>query len=245
MCLIALAYKARPAFPLILAANRDEFLDRPAEPAHFWADAPGILAGRDLRAGGTWMGITRGGRFSAITNHREMRMAFPAGPSRGALVRQALNGGIDPATTGVYAGFNLIYGPLEALRYHNNIDHRDEPLAPGVHALSNHLLDTPWPKVVKSKTVMNTLLNLSPEAITDGLFALLADETIAPDDQLPDTGLPLEMERAASPAFIRTPRYGTRCSTVLLVDALGQVYFEERTWPGGGTVVEEFRVEKE
>lgn len=245
MCLIVLAYKARAEFPLILGANRDEFLDRPAEPAHFWPDAPEIFAGRDKRAGGTWMGITLGGRFAAITNHRNMRVSYPPGPSRGALVREALNGGIDPTATGVYAGFNLIYGPLDALRYHNNIDHRDEPIAPGVHALSNHLLDTPWPKVVKSKAVMNGLLDQPPEAIIEGLFDLLADRTIAPDDQLPDTGMPLEMERAASPAFIHTPNYGTRCSTVLLVDAQGKVYFEERTWPEGSVARERFVVGKE
>jgi uncharacterized protein with NRDE domain len=242
MCLIVLAFQVHPRFPLIVAANRDEFMDRPAEAAHFWRDAPQLLAGRDLRAGGTWLGITRGGRFAAITNHREMRMAFPQGPSRGALVRQALNGGIDPATTGVYAGFNLIYGLLEALRYHNNIDHRDEALTPGVHALSNHLLDTPWPKVVKSKAVMNTLLDAPKKILLAKLFTLLTDDGIAPDEQLPDTGLPLEMERAASAIFIRSPRYGTRCSTVLLVDAQGRVYFEERTWPGGEVVRERFEI---
>lgn len=242
MCLIVLAYKARAEFPLILGANRDEFLDRPAEPAHFWKDAPEIFAGRDKRVGGTWMGITRQGRFAAVTNYRDMRVSFPAGPSRGALVRKALEGSIDTTGTSVYAGFNLLYGPLDALRYHNNINHRDEPLTPGVHALSNHLLDTPWPKVVRSKAILNTLLGQSPGAITDGLFQLLTDETMAADDQLPDTGLPLEMERASSPAFIRTPNYGTRCSTVVLVDAHGKVYFEERTWPGGGVVRERFGV---
>lgn len=239
MCLIVLAYKAYADFPLVLGANRDEFLDRPAEPARFWADAPEIFAGRDKRAGGTWMGITRHGRFAAITNYREMRMAFPAGPSRGALVREALEKDIDPAGTGAYAGFNLIYGPLDALRYHNNIDRRDEPLQPGVHALSNHLLDSPWPKVVKSKAVLRELMGRSLETITEDLFRLLVDESIAPDDQLPDTGLPVEMERAASSVFIRTPNYGTRCSTVLVVDAKGTAWFEERTWPDGGVVKKE------
>lgn len=245
MCLIALAYQAHPHYPLIVAANRDEFMDRPAEAAHFWRDAPHILAGRDLRAGGTWLGITRGGRFAAITNYREMRMAFPQGPSRGALVRQALEQGIDISTTTAYSGFNLLYGPIGQLRYHNNIDHRDAPLDPGVHALSNHLLDTPWPKVMKAKAALTGLLHKTKEEIIQGLFALLTDDGIAPDDQLPDTGLPLEMERAASAILIRSPRYGTRCSTVLLVDAQGKVYFEERTWPGGGKVVERFGLGKE
>src|SRR5690606_9989492 len=149
--------------------------------------------------------------FAAITNYREMRMAFPQGPSRGALVRQALEHGIETAATAAYSGFNLLYGPIGQLRYHNNIDHRDEALSPGVHALSNHLLDTPWPKVVTSKAVVNALLAQSPDAITDRLSHLLADEPIAPDTELPDTGLPMEMERAASATFIGPPRAGTRC----------------------------------
>jgi uncharacterized protein with NRDE domain len=242
MCLIVLAFQVHPRFPLIVAANRDEFMDRPAEPAHWWPDAPALFAGRDLRAGGTWLGITRSGRFAAITNYRETRMAFPQGPSRGTLVRQALEHSIEPSATTVYAGFNLLYGPIGQLRYHNNIDGRDEVLPPGVHALSNHLLDTPWPKVVKATTAMNGLLDASKETLIAKLFALLTDDAIAPDDQLPDTGLPLEMERAASAILIRSPRYGTRCSTVLLVDAQNRAYVEERTWPGGGIVVEEFGV---
>jgi uncharacterized protein with NRDE domain len=214
MCLIALAYKIHPRFPLIVAANRDEFLERPTESAHFWKDAPDILAGRDERAGGTWMGITRKGRFAAITNYRDLRMKTTAGPSRGLLVREALEHGIDPGTTKTYAGFNLIYGTVDGLRYHNNIEGTDEALQPGIHGLSNHFLDTPWPKVVKAKQELEHALSL------------------------PDTGLPLEMERAASSIFIRSAGYGTRCSTVVLMDAEGKVQFEERTWPHGKKVTE-------
>ncbi|MBK8581215.1 MAG: NRDE family protein [Flavobacteriales bacterium] len=241
MCLIALAYKAHPRYPFILAANRDEFLDRPAEPAHFWKDAPDILAGRDKRAGGTWLGISRTGRFAAITNYREMRMNFPAGPSRGLLVREALEHGIDPKSTKGYAGFNLIYGTLDGLRYHNNIEGTDETLKPGIHGLSNHFLDTPWPKVVKAKQGMKQLLKRPDAELPNALFRLLADDAIAQDNQLPDTGLPVEMERAASSIFINSPGYGTRCSTVVLVNADGKAYVEERSWPGGGQVVQEFR----
>lgn len=242
MCLIALAYKVHPRFPLIVAANRDEFLDRPAEPAHFWSDAPEILAGRDKRAGGTWMGITRSGRFAAITNYRDMRINFPAGPSRGLLVREALEHGVDAKDTKAYAGFNLIYGPVNGLRYHNNIEGTDEPLKPGVHGLSNHFLDTPWPKVVKAKQEMERLLNTPDEELAEGLFNLLADDAIAPDAGLPDTGLPLEMERAASSIFIRTPGYGTRCSTVLLVGADGKVLFVERNAQTRDTVTKRFEL---
>jgi len=243
MCLIALAYKVHPRFPLILAANRDEFLDRPTEPAHWWKDAPDILAGRDQRAGGTWLGFTRNGRFAAITNYREMRMNFPAGPSRGVLVREALEHGIDPKSTKAYAGFNLIYGSVNSLRYHNNIKGADEALTPGIHGLSNHFLNTPWPKVVKAEHGMKELLELPDADLPEALFTLLTDDAIAPDEKLPDTGLPLEMERAASSIFIRTPGYGTRCSTVLLVDAEGQVIFQELSFPGEGLVEELFSVE--
>src|SRR5690606_18774452 len=160
----------------IVAANRDEFLDRPAEPAHFWPDAPQLLAGRDKRACGTWLGITRQGRFAAITNYRNLRRTFPAGPSRGALVREALERDIDPTATSIYAGFNLLYGPWDRLRYHNNIEGSDHALAPGIHGLSNHFLDTPWPKVVKAKQQLSALLEQPEDTLIDGLFALLADE---------------------------------------------------------------------
>lgn len=243
MCLIALAYKVHPRFPLIVAANRDEFLDRPAEPAHFWEDAPDILAGRDERAGGTWMGITRSGRFAAVTNYREMRMSFPPGPSRGLLVREALEHGIDPGITKAYAGFNLIYGTVRDLRYHNNIEGTDVALTSGIHGLSNHFLDTPWPKVVKAKRELGKLLERPDAELPEALFRLLSDDVTAPDEMLPDTGLPLEMERAASSIFISTPGYGTRCSTVVLVDKDGKVYFEERSAQAKGQVMKEFSLQ--
>lgn len=243
MCLIALAYMAHPRFPLIVAANRDEFMDRPTEPAHWWKDAPGIFAGRDKRAGGTWMGITRRGRFAAITNYRQMQMQFPAGPSRGQLVREALEHDIDPGSTNVYAGFNLIYGTLGQLRYHNNINGEDIALTPGIHGLSNNLLDVPWPKVVKATTQLAHWVQQPDEQLAEGLFTLLSDDTPAPDNQLPNTGLPLEAERAASPILIRTSiGYGTRCSTVLLVNAKDEVFFEERAMPDGMAVTERFPI---
>lgn len=240
MCLIALAYKVHPRFPLVLAANRDEFQERPTAPAQWWTDAPHILAGRDLRAGGTWMGITRSGRFAALTNYRDLHRPMKQGPSRGLLVRNALEGALDVNATAAYEGFNLLYGTVDALRYHNNIQPADTALIPGVHGLSNAFLDTPWPKVERAKAGMEQLLRASDDALADGLFALLRDEVPATDAQLPDTGLPRPMEHAVSPIFISTDGYGTRCSTVVLVDAEGRVYFEERT-VGGGKVVEAFR----
>lgn len=243
MCLIALAYRVHPRYPLVFAANRDEFLERPTAPAGFWSDAPHLLAGRDLRAGGTWLGLTRNGRFAALTNYRDLHRRQEQGPSRGLLVRQALEHGIDPAMTDAYEGFNLLYGPIAALRYHNNVQPADHALTPGIHGLSNHFLDTPWPKVERAKADLRSVIALEEDALVTALFVLLANDAPAADDRLPDTGLPLDMERAVSSIFIRTPNYGTRCSTVVLVDGEGQVFFEERTWPAGTRVVEAFRVE--
>ena len=243
MCLIALAYQVHPRFPLIVAANRDEVRERPTAPAQFWPDAPEFLAGRDQQAGGTWLGITRTGRFAAITNHRDLRRPRTVGPSRGQLVKQALLGTIDPQTTAAYEGFNLLYGPLRALRYHNNIQPADLPLAPGVHGISNAFLNTPWPKVERAKADLHALLEATDPPPVEALFAVLTNDALAADAQLPDTGLPLELERAASSIFIPGAAYGTRCSTVLLVDAEGAVYFEERSWPGATRVVERFRLE--
>jgi len=240
MCLIVMAYKVDKAYPLILAANRDEVMDRPAQPAHFWEDDPGLLAGRDLQAGGTWMGIARNGRFAAITNHRDLhRPRKAAPPSRGLIVKAALDGKLDLASTSAYEGFNLLYGTVEALRYHNNVQPADTALKPGIHGLSNAFLNSPWPKVERAKAGLKALLQEPRNTLASGLFTLLGNEERAADPLLPRTGLSLEMERAVSPIFIHAPGYGTRCSTVLLVDGTGRVFFEERT-VGGGTVREAF-----
>lgn len=229
MCLIALAYHTHRRYPLVLAANRDEFLERPADPARFWEDAPHILAGRDRKAGGTWMGISRTGRLAAITNHRDFHRPAKPGPSRGLLVRKALEGELDGEDTSRYDGFNLLHGTVEELHYHNNVQPHSSSLAPGVHGLSNAFLNTPWPKVERATAMLHGLLEAEEDDLVEGLFTLLANDRPAPEERLPDTGLPTDMERAVSPIFIDTPGYGTRCSTVLLVDADGRVHFEERT----------------
>jgi uncharacterized protein with NRDE domain len=229
MCLIVLAYKVHPSYPLIVAANRDEFLDRPTAVAQYWPDAAHILAGRDLRAGGTWLGVTTGGRFAALTNHRDLRRHPVSGPSRGDLVRRALETGIEGVDTSVYEGFNLLHGPVDELMYHSNVDGAHSILAPGIHGLSNHLLNTPWPKVQRARQQLTDLLG-SGSIDPEDLFQLLGDATPAADDELPDTGIGLEWERVLSPIHIRTDRYGTRCSTVLLVDHQGVVAFEEKSY---------------
>lgn len=236
MCLIAVAYRVHPRYPLIVAANRDEFLDREADAAHYWPDEPTILAGRDRRALGTWMGITTNGRFAALTNYRDLRRAPVNGPSRGLLVRDALRSEPGPDAE-PRDGYNLLHGPVNALRYRSNVSGADESLSVGVHGLSNALLNTPWPKVRRAVTGLQRIVDQA-EPDVEALFAMLADGAPARDEVLPDTGLDRERERALSSIRIDMPGYGTRCSTVVLVDRDGLVRFEERT-PRTGQVVRE------
>ena len=241
MCLILFAWKVHAAYPLVLAANRDEFTERPSAPAAFWDDAPDLLAGRDLRAGGTWLGITRGGRLAAITNYRDPASLKDGAPSRGQLVSDYLRSREGPEgyvqrlapRAGLYNGFSLLAGDPAELIYYSNRGGAVR-LTPGIHGMSNHLLDTPWPKVDQGKQALERLLagdqNPSPEA----LFDLLASRSRPTDDLLPDTGVGLEWERVLSPLFVESPDYGTRCSTVLLIDRQGVATFVERVFNGGG-----------
>lgn len=253
MCLIVIGWRAHAGFPLIVAANRDEFHHRPTAPAAFWADAPAILAGRDLEGGGTWLGITRGGRFAALTNYRDPRHLVPGSPSRGRLVSDFLAGGERPGDYlariaregGRYNGFNLFVADGERLAYYSNRDGAVRELPPGIYGVSNHLLDTPWPKLTAARSAFAGALPGLPG--TDPLFALLADDEIAPDHHLPETGVPLEWERLLSSIFVRSPAYGTRASTVVVAGADGAVRFEERSFgPDAaetGRASHEFRIE--
>lgn len=235
MCLILFAWRTHPDYPLLVAANRDEFFDRPSEQANFWTDAPQLLAGRDLLAGGTWLGITTGGRFAAITNYRDPQMPAAA-RSRGELTCNFLLSDDKPETYvrdvvhlgSNYAGFNLLVGTSDELYYCNNQTSQSLPLAPGVYGLSNHLLDTPWPKVQRGKQRLTELLSRTVDS--EDLLALLADPEAAPDDMLPNTGVGTIRERLLSPAFITGDNYGTCCSTALIVDQRGDVVFHERTF---------------
>jgi len=218
MCLIALAWRAHPDFPLVVAANRDEWRDRPAVPAHWWDDHPAILAGRDLQAGGTWMGVTRARRFAAVTNFRDPSDRRSTALSRGALVTEFLRGEDPPeaylarlaARASLYNGFNLLVGDAGSLFYFGSREGEVRAVEPGVHALSNHLLDEPWPKVRRARAGMR-------EALGDdeALFTLLSDATPAPDESLPATGVGIARERQLSPILITGADYGTRASTVL------------------------------
>lgn len=236
MCVLFIALKHHPRYPLIVLANRDEFYDRPTAPAARWDDHPRVTAGRDLVGGGTWLGIADGGRFAAVTNYRDP--SRPVGSiSRGRLVADFLTGDADPGeymkavseNAGEYSGFNLIVGSANELFYFSNAS--EEPpktLTAGVYGLSNHLLNTPWPKVSRGLAEFSRL-TASDEISSDSAFALLSDETIALDEHLPDTGVGLDKERILSPIFIRTPIYGTRSSTIVLSSSDGEIELEERT----------------
>jgi uncharacterized protein with NRDE domain len=240
MCLIVVSWRARAGFPLVVAANRDEWRDRAAEPAHWWPNPP-ILAGRDLKAGGTWMGITRDGRFAAVTNFRDPSDKRSTARSRGNLVTEFLASeahALEFARSLVphvpeYNGFNLVLGDGESLVYFGSREGEAREIEPGVHGLSNHVLDEPWPKVLRGREAMQAaLLDDDP---APRLFDLLSDTQGAPDDRLPSTGVGLEWERRLSPALITGDDYGTRASTVLTISDRGEVFFEERTRAADGT----------
>jgi uncharacterized protein with NRDE domain len=246
VCLILVAWQAHPDYPLVVAANRDEFYARRTAGADFWPDHPQILAGRDLEAGGTWLGITRSGRFAALTNYRDPATLKPQAPSRGQLVADFLAGEtaidsyLDALDAAAYNGFNLLLGDHDKLVAFSNISMQRHELAPGVYGLSNALLDTPWPKVGAGKTALSGALAALPDE--SALFRLLRDDTRHPDAALPATGVSLEWERLLSAAFIRSPAYGTRCSTVIKFGADGNgpacASFDEQTWlPGASSAL--------
>ena len=244
MCLIVLAWKARADLPLIVAANRDEWRDRPAEPAHWWPDHPGLFAGRDLRAAGTWMGVTRSGRFAAVTNFRDPSERRSAARSRGELVTDFLAGTATAEAflsrlatrAGDYNGFNLILGDGGALWYYGSREGVARAIEPGVHGLSNHLLDEPWPKVVRGMAAMRSTLEDPDPA--PGLFAALADRRGTGEESLPRTGVGIEWERRLAAALITGEDYGTRASTVVQFSISREIHVEERTLDENGAVID-------
>lgn len=233
MCLILVAWQVLPELPLVVAANRDEFFARPTAAAALWPDGIPFVAGRDLEAGGTWLGIGAAGRFAAVTNVREP--GKPAGAqSRGELPRDFLLGSASAAefSSGIdmnaFSGFNLLLGDGRELWYCSNRADAPCRLQPGIYGVSNHLLDTPWPKLASSKQRFAEALSALPAEA--GFFDLLADEEIVPDSALPTTGVPLEWERCLSAVFVRSPDYGTRASTLVSVDTNGTGTLTERSF---------------
>lgn len=249
MCLILFAYRQHPQYELVLIGNRDEYYARPTAPLAWWHDAPALLAGRDLAAGGTWLGVTRNGRFAAITNYRDPRSARPDAPSRGPLVSDYLKGDCPAwdyllnlqARAAEYNGFNLLLGDAEGLCYFSNQGGAPQRLEPGLYGLSNHLLNTPWPKVERGRQALALLLQGGAEPETAHLLHLLTDRNPADDPDLPDTGAGLAWERLLSPLFITSPDYGTRSSSVLRVSQKRRVTLAEKTWPEG--TVREFELQ--
>lgn len=244
MCLIVLAYRVHPEFPIVIAANRDEFYDRPTAPLEAWPDAPHIVAGRDLKGGGTWMGVSRRGRLAALTNYREPGRQRPEAPSRGHLVGNFLRECTSlkqyirklSSTKNEYNGYSLLLYADGRMIYDSNRHDGPREVAPGIHGLSNHLLNTPWPKVQQSRRALKRLL--APGGMPDmaALMAILHDPTIPPDQHLPETGVGIEWERRLGAVFIHSPVYGTRSSTVLLVDRQGRARIREQTFDRDGEV---------
>jgi len=240
MCLIFFSIDNHPTYKLIVAGNRDEFYGRKTAAANYWTDHPEILGGRDLEAGGTWLAMNKNGRISFITNFRDPSHINATAPSRGKLVSDFVLDNQNPFDylkqlepyAKTYNGFNLIVGDASGFAYLSNYGEGAQKLKPGFYGLSNHLLNTPWPKVTEGRKRLVPLLNekkIEPEEI----FEVLHSESQAEDSKLPSTGVPLELERALSAMFIKTPNYGSRCSTVILIDHNKQVSFSERVYLPG------------
>lgn len=240
MCLIFISLNQHPSYPLLVAGNRDEFYNRPTQPADYWPDYPYVLGGRDLEAGGTWLGVTRSGRIAMLTNYRDPDNIDPAAPTRGRLVADYLEGNMEASAylhaindSGIrYNGFNLLAGTANALYYYSNYERIVKKLEPGLYGISNHLLDTPWPKVVKGKQKIGPAFSRATPDVAE-IFDLLYDDVTAPTEHLPTTGLSLDRERALSSMFIKTGNYGSRCSTVITVDRDRNWLFSERTYHPG------------
>ncbi len=243
MCLITFAWKSHAQFPLLLAANRDEWFEREAQPAQWWDDCPTTFGGRDLQAGGTWLAASKDGRFAAITNFREDREKPKNAPSRGGLVSDFLVFDDSPEDYAKsvaqqcdqYLGFSLLLGDSNHLWLVSNRDNTSpRELAPGVYALSNAQLDTPWPKVKRAKFEMQRLLDKNASStdaanLSQKLINIMQDYELPLDHELPDTGVGIEWERTLAPAFISTVQYGTRCTTALVATAT-QMHFVERSF---------------
>ncbi|WP_159072116.1 NRDE family protein [Trichococcus paludicola] len=243
MCLISLQLSQHASYKLMLVANRDEQYDRPSLAAHFWLDHPDLLAGKDLSAHGAWLGITKQGRIAAVTNsYLTTDQESDQKLSRGNLVMDYLTGSTEPQDylnqvkqqRTDYNGFNLIVGSSDSLHHYNNILDESSVLQSGNHTISNATLDTPWPKVTRTKAAMAELAS-SATLDEEAIFRIMSDRTPPPDDQLPDLPLDLPILRAVSANFIQTERYGTRSTTLILIDYSDQVTFVERSYLPDGT----------
>lgn len=247
MCILFIAIEQHRDYPLIIAANRDEFFARPTLCSDFWPDQPALLAGRDQQAGGTWMGVTKQGRLAALTNIRDPKRMLDKARSRGELVTNYLTGEQSQKRyqqsleqdSAQYNGYNLLFGDWHSLAVYNNHLNSYELLSQGVYGLSNANLNSPWPKINKGMQALDAYCYDGHTIDPKVLFALLQDRHLAADELLPQTGVPIEWERKLSSIFINTEDYGTRSSTVLLVDKEQHLYWYERTYDNQANCIDE------
>lgn len=254
MCLIVFAWDSHPKYKLILAANRDEFYERPTAQARFWEADPDILGGRDLEAGGSWMTLSRTGKFSAVTNFRDLKNIKEDATSRGEIPIKFLKDSIEPEEylkslhlkADDYNGFNALVGTPDNLLHYSNYERKINVIKPGIHGLSNALLNTSWPKVANAKSALKQIT--SQDFSHDELLQMMGNTEVAADQTLPDTGVSKELEKALSAMCIRTESYGTCCSTVITIDRFGEVVFTEKSFPVGhrkeGVVQYNFQIDE-
>ena len=249
MCLIVIAWDTHPKYKLIVAANRDEYYHRPTKQAKFWDDYPNIFGGRDLKAMGTWMAVSKNGKFGALTNFRDPTSIRSEAKSRGEIIPKFLDSEQSPeeyvqtlhGQAEDYNGFNLLVGDYDNLRHYSNAQRKMNVVTPGIHGLSNAFLDTDWPKVNKLKEGFSSVI--AADFQHDDLLNLLKDEHTFEEEILPDTGVSSEWERALSAICIRTKEYGTSISTVMTIDRFGKVDFTELTLPRGGRAGDKINIE--
>lgn len=249
MCILFLAINQHEKYPLVILANRDEFQERPTTSARFWKEYPELLAGRDEKEGGTWLGITKKGKISALTNYRDIPLHKEGRESRGLLVKDFLTSEISTLTyldlliskRESYNPYNILIGNQKELYVYNNVSNESQKLTEGFHGLSNAYLNSPWPKVSRGIEHLKEYI-LSSELKKEELFSIMKDETKAPDELLPNTGVGLEKERFLSSIFIQNPVYGTRSTAILLFDRQNTVSFYERSYSPTGDITNEFEV---
>ncbi|WP_395343611.1 NRDE family protein [Ningiella sp. W23] len=238
MCILFIAVEQHPDYPLIVAANRDEFHQRPTQASAFWPEYPDVLAGKDLQAGGSWMGVSATGKLAALTNIRAPGKEISEARSRGELVMNFLTDNVGAkeylgrlsSSAAEFNGYNLLFGNLDSLQVYNNFDDSVYSLKKGVYGLSNASLNSPWPKLDLGRSELVKYCQQSTILNIEHLFDLLGNSTKASDEVLPQTGVPIEWERKLSSIFIESPDYGTRSCTVLLMDKHRQVFWQERSF---------------
>ncbi len=246
MCLISFSWQPEAKYPLVLVANRDEFYARPTDKVNYWKDNPDILGGRDLQANGSWLAINKKGRFAAVTNYREIPI-IQGELSRGNLVRDFLETEQSPEEylsiihnqANKYSGFNLLIGDKSGLFYYSNRMNQIVSLKPGVHALCNHLLDTPWPKLAAAKQKLSTALDCDNHCQPEALIKMMNNASQASDDSLPRTGIAIDREKMLSSRFIASNDYGTRNTSVLILDDQGTLSWSEQNYSEHGVAGEQ------